>query len=129
MHPIIVRDERSRSIAIELIGKLNLSKAWEVVIRPRKSKRSLDQNALYHKWVSIVADETGNTHDAIHEWAKAQFLPPRLATVGGVVKEYRPSTTKLTVAEMSDYMTRFSAWAATDLGLALPHPDDLGRAA
>jgi hypothetical protein len=127
--PFIIRDEAGRKRAMDFLAKLNLAKPWQMTIAPPRKKRSLDQNSLYHKWCSIVAAETGNSHNAVHEWAKDEFLPPVFIEIGGRRKEIRRSTTELNTAEMSAYMDRFNAWAESDLGIMLPHPDDLGRAA
>lgn len=126
--PFTIHNEESRKQAIDLVAALDITKPWHLTVEPRKRRRSIDQNSLYHKWVSIVAEETGNTHDDVHEWAKSEFLPPSFAMINGVAREYRPSTTKLTTAEMSAYMDKFNAWASSELGLILPHPEDMGRA-
>lgn len=110
-----------------LIAALDLAKAWEVVVRPKKTKRSLDQNSLYWKWCTIIANDTGNTPNDIHEYLKGEFLPPVFVTVNGKSRECRRSTTDLNTADMTNYLNRIEAWAATDLGLLLPHPDDRGR--
>lgn len=110
-----------------LIAALDLAKAWEVVVRPKKAKRSLDQNSLYWKWCTIIANDTGNTPNDIHEWCKNEFLPPVFVSVNGKVHEARRSTTDLNTAEMTAYLDQITAWAATDLGLLLPHPSDQGR--
>lgn len=127
MFTVIVRNDALRARAIDLIGALNISRPWKITVQPHKAKRSLDQHRLYHMWVGVVASETGNTHDGIHEWAKGEFLPPVIVTVNGKSRECRRSTTDLKTAEMTEYLDRFSAWAASELGILLPHPEDRGR--
>lgn len=126
--PFIIRDVQTRAIAGLHIQRLDVTKAWEVTIRPHKSKRSIDQNSLYWSWLSIIADETGNTANDIHEWCRDEFLPCSEIKVAGVAHLARPSTTALTTKEMTDYLNRIEAWAGTDLGIILPSPDDRGRA-
>ena len=128
-NPIIVRDEYMRSRVADLIAKLDLSKVWAVTVEPHRAARSLAQNNLYHAWVGIIAAHTGNSHDAMHEILKAEFLPPRFGTFNGKVREYRPSTTTLKIDEMSAFMNQVQAWAGSTLGIILPVPDDLGREA
>ena len=127
--PFIVADERGRQRAIAVLGTLSLDKPWSVLIEPYKRSRTLNQNALYHKWVGIIADDTGNSHDAVHEALKQEFLPPRTVEMGGKVRQYRPSTTALTSDEMAAYMNHVYAWAGSELGIILPVPEDAGRAA
>lgn len=129
LRPVIIRDEASRARAIELIGKLDLLKPWAVTVAKAKSKRSIDQNNLYWLWLGIIANETGNTATDIHEWCKGEFLPPVFVEVNGKVREARRSTTDLNTADMTTYLDRINAWAASDLGIILPHPDDRGRTA
>lgn len=127
--PFIVRDEAGRQRVLDLIAQLDLSKqGWKITVAPNARKRSLDQNALYHKWCGIIAAETGHSHDEIHEWCKGQFLEPRIVEFRGEVMEIR-TTTNLTTAQMSDFMNRVYAWATSELGLLLPIPEELGRAA
>lgn len=128
-HPLILRDEVMRARVLRLVMSLDLKKPWRVTVEPYRRSRSLEQNNLYHKWVGIIAAETGNSHDAVHEWCKHEFLAAAFVDMGGKVREIRRSTTTLKVDEMSAYMNAVYAWATSDLGLLLPIPEDLGRAA
>lgn len=126
-NPYIVRDDYMRSRVADLISKLDLSKAWQITVEPHRARRSLNQNNLYWKWVGIIAADTGNSHDDVHEALKHEFLPPRFMEMGGKTREVRPSTTTLKIEEMSAFMNHVQAWAGTTLGIILPVPDDLGR--
>lgn len=95
-------------------------------------KRTNSQNALYWKWlteaVKAVADETGNDIDDLHEFFKHKFLTPRVIEVRGeTVQKY--STAKLTTQEMAEYTDKIYAWVTQELGIRLPLPDEMGRAA
>lgn len=120
---ITIRDEAHRKRALDLIASLSLEKPWQITVEPHRKQRSLSQSALYHKWVGIVADYTGHSHDEIHEFAKSEFLAPRVVDVNGKRIEYR-STTKLDTMAMSNFMTAFYAWATSELGLFLPVPEE-----
>jgi len=125
--PLTIRDERDRQSVLDLIGSLNLSKPWSVTVAAKKSKRSIDQNSLMWKWLTMIADETGNSANDVHEWCKNEFLPPVFVTVNGKTHKCRRSTTDLNTADMTLYLDRINAWAGSELGILLPHPDDLGR--
>ena len=129
VHPYIVRDEYMRGRVADLIAKLDLSRAWQITVEPYRARRSINQNNLYWKWVGIIATDTGNSTDFIHETLKQEFLPPRTGELNGQLRTYRPSTTTLKIDEMTTYMSQVQAWAATTLGIILPVPDDLGRVA
>ena len=121
---IIIRDEHLRGTALKRILELDLSKAWEVTVKPYKRSRSVEQNALYWLQLGVLAKETGHSADELHEVAKLKFLLPTFVEIDGEVHEIRRSTTKLNIAEMAEYLTQFQAWAATDLGVNLPFPED-----
>ena len=121
---IIIRDEKLRAAALQKLLALDLSKPWDMTVKPHKSSRSLDQNALYWSWLGVIAGDTGYTADDIHEVCKQKFLPPHFVDIGGEVTETRRTTTKLKVDEMSAYMGQVEAWAVSELGIILPHPGD-----
>lgn len=125
MTELLLRTEDQRRRALDLIAGLNLDRGgWVVSWKPHRKRRSLDQNALYHKIIGAIADQTGHSHDEIHEWAKAEFLPPRSVEIDGRRHEYR-TTTKLDTAEMSRLIDKLYAFGASELGLILPHPSEM----
>lgn len=99
----------------------------KVTIQNKKEKRSLDQNALYFMWCQIIADETGNDKDDIHEYLKAKFLGWKFVRVkqDNLGIEVPLSTKNQSVKEMAEYMEKIQAWALTHLSIKLPSPDDL----
>lgn len=121
---IIIREERQREHALGRIVALNIEEPWEVVIKPYKRNRSLDQNALMWKWYTIIGDDLGYTRDEIHEELMRKHLTPVcMKTPSGVVEVY--STKKLNVKEMTAYLEGIERTAA-ELGIALPRPDEQG---
>ncbi len=132
--PYIVNSETTRSAAMASVGMLNVTgKVWDITIEPHRERRSLSQNRLMWSWINEVAEHvheaTGQGSDEIHEFFKGQFLPRRVIEIGGVVENAPGSTKKLSKAEMSEYMNKIYAWATSEMGLLLPVPEDLGRAA
>ena len=125
--PIHIRDEKSRQIALDFIAGLNLDKEWDVTVERHKDKRSLSQNALLHRWFGIIADETGNTRDDIKEAYRDMFLDKVPVQIGGKECLVGRSTTKLSTAEMAEFMDKVQAHAASELGILLPLPFQQGR--
>lgn len=87
---------------------------YELVIRPLKSKRSIEQNKRYHallRDLSAVAWLDGRQYgpEAWAEYFKQTFIGWDDLPGGG---KRGISTTTLSVAEFGDYMTRIEAWAA-----------------
>ena len=95
-------------------------------------RRSLSQNALMWKWINEVADHvqraTGQDSDDVHDFFKRKFLKPKVIEIAGeTVQKY--STKNLTVPEMTEYMNHIYAFVTSELGILLPIPEELGRAA
>lgn len=92
------------------------------------ANRSQQQNRWY--WgclVQAVADHTGYTPDEIHEIFKAKFIPKRLAVTNGngeIRGEFvlGGSTSKLDTIDFAQYCESIREWAALDLGLDIPDP-------
>jgi len=118
---IIIREERQRQHAIDRIAALNISTAWDITIKPYKKNRSLEQNALMWKWLTLIGNELGYTKDEMHETFMRKFLPPiTVNTIDGPAEVY--STKPLKVKEMAEYLNHIDQFAA-EYGIALPLPD------
>ena len=50
-----------------------LQAKW-LIPKENKEIRNAQQNRLYHKWLSIIAESSGNTSEALHELMKKKFL-------------------------------------------------------
>lgn len=124
---IILRDDTQRIPFVKFLNNLTLEKPVEITIKDYRKKRSLSQLALYWVWVNrvveIVADETGHSPEEIHTYFKTRFLTPQVIEIDGkIVNHY--TTTKLTMAEMSAYMTQIYEFVTSTMGLYLPIPED-----
>lgn len=123
-----IHDAESKRSLIHLINGLSEDKQWAITVGPYVKKRSLNQNALYWKWIGILAVDTGNDVDSVHEFVKQKFLIPKITEIDGETIETR-STKNLTTAEFKTFMDAFYAWAATELGIFFPVPEELGMRA
>ena len=121
---IIIRDEAMRQRVIEHIAALNIERPWTIEIKRHVKKRSLSQLALYWMWIEVIAKETGNDNDMLHEFVKAKFLTPVTHEVFGETFHQR-TTTKLPIDEMSQFMEKVNAFAGAELGILLPQPEEL----
>lgn len=88
--------------------------AYELVLRPMKSKRSIEQNKRYHAMLRDLADVAwidGRQYspDAWAEYFKQAFIGWDDLPGGG---KRGISTTKLSVEEFANYMTQIEVWAA-----------------
>lgn len=88
----------------------------------REKQRSLDQNAYY--WgvvVKILAGETGYTKDEMHEALKVKFLT--YENVKGIPTVL--STADLNTKQFEVYLEMVRRWAAMDLGVVIPEPNQV----
>ena len=121
--PLIIRDETMRASVCRLIAGLDLAKPWAVTVEPHKERRSLGQNSLYWQWIGIIAQETGNDPDTVHEVFKQKFLIPDEISFMGEKILYR-STARLDTGKMTTYLDQVYALATQELGILLPVPED-----
>ena len=120
-----------------------------VSISPECKKRSVAQNSLYWKWLSVIEKKTGNDKDQVHFEFKKKFLINMLkrddkeyaemclalsalkqseseqfrAIADGVIRE--TSTTRMNTTQFTEYLNLIEAFALKTFGLVLPVSDDL----
>lgn len=92
-----------------------------VMVSEYKAKRSAEQNARYWALLGEIADGAwvnGRqfSDDVWHEFFRREFIGKEDLPDG---REVGLTTTKLSVAEFSDYMTRIEQYAVTRLGVQL----------
>jgi len=147
-HKIVASTSELKKRAVAIIESLPLDPVHEVIIREHKKDRSLDQNALYWQWLTIIGGELGESKETAHERYKDIYLvhiyerdDPDYAEMIQSLREVwkhgmkdqaidlrkkivaLTSTTTANVKQMSEYMTEIERSAA-DLGIRLPHPED-----
>lgn len=122
---LLISDQASQQRAARIIASLPLDKPLEVLIKPFKPQRSLDQLRLYWAWMGEIARFLRDTagldvnDDDIHGYMKGKFLSKDIVVIGGDKVRTAKSTKKLSVEEMSEYMQRIDHYAAESLGLVL----------
>lgn len=96
---------------------------------PWKDKRSLNANALYWQWLTIMAEHFSRggqpfTKDDMHDLMRHQHLGYTDRVVGKTrIAQQLASTSDLDTGQMHAYMSKIDAWAA-DHGCLLPRPED-----
>ena len=132
-----------------IVDALPLTPKYQVEIRPYKAQRSVKQNKLYWKWITIIGNELGYTKEEMHRLCVERFLvtifirdKESYAAMVESVKNLRKhglkhdadvikteiinltSTTDCNTAQFAEYLTDIERDAA-GLNIILPHPDDL----
>ena len=99
---------------------------YAVSLERKREQRSIPQNKLMWMWFKAIADvwsdATGRKYlsEDVHDAYCIMFLP-REAPNG---MRYAGSTSALTKEEMTDFLNKVHADAATEYGITLPNPDD-----
>lgn len=121
----VISDQRSRQAAIDYLQRLtDNGKRFDVSITLHRERRTIPQNSLYWMWVGLIADETGNNPDELHEVFKVMFLGSKTVEIAGITHEIPLSTTSLDTAGFTHFLERLEAWVGSELGIVLPRPED-----
>lgn len=95
-----------------------------VKIYPYHRDRSKDQNSAYWRvLLRTLEDNSPFTANVWHEFFKKMFVPSEMVTVHGMVIEMHQTTTKMTVAEFTEYMEKIRKWVAENRDIVLPEID------
>lgn len=117
---------------MSVFNSLKIGKHYRVIIKDART-RSLPQNAYY--WGVIVPiirralyeegyDEIVTEMDA-HEFLKAMFLSKRVVSKKtGHTVDVPGKSSKLTIPEFNEYIERICRWAAMDLSVVIPAPNE-----
>lgn len=96
---------------------------YQIEIKEYKSKRSLEQNALYWKWITIIGNELGYHKKEMHEALLEHLsIPYTFKGIDGKVKQKQLRSSMMNVQQMSDYMFAIEQFAA-EQNIILPKPE------
>jgi hypothetical protein len=96
---------------------------YVLTITKRRERRTLSQNALLWMWLRCIAEDTGNTTDDLYDVFCSKFLRKRVEVNGDVVECCKTSS-QLNTAEMTAFLDNIQVYAASELGITLPNPED-----
>ena len=99
------------------IGELDLSKAWEIEVKPFAFNRSTAQNKRYWALIQELGSFLGYDEGEMHELMKYKFLSYKQEMLGDEMVVI-PSTSKLTIKEFVAYLSKVENFAVT-LGFKL----------
>ena len=100
-----------------LVGELDLSKAWDVEIKPFAFNRSTQQNKRYWALIKELGSFLGYDEREMHELLKYKFLSYKQEMLGDEMVVI-PSTSKLTIKEFVEYLEKVERFAVS-LGFTL----------
>lgn len=95
-----------------------------VTVKKLKKLRSIKANAYYWVYLGLIAEETGNDINLLHDLFKNKFLPKASVTIKEVKELVAPSTTTLSNVEMLEYIRNIESMT----GILAPDPNDYYKA-
>ena len=96
---------------------------YTITVKRASEKRSISQNDLMWMWLSCIERETGTPKDDLYVYYCKKFLM-KVITVGQMQERVYSNTSKLNTIQMTDFLNKLQADAATELGITLPLPED-----
>jgi len=114
----------SISTQINMALKTLANGEYTLTITKRRTKRSVEQNSLMWMWFNCIENETGTSKQDVHDYCCRAFNY-RVVEINGKQEKVAGGTSKLTTVTMTDFLNKVQAWAASELGIILPNPDDL----
>ena len=112
------QDDLSRFILLIKDRIVKPGKKYVAEFRQMQTKRSLDQNALFHLWCHVIEVETGQPMEDVKEYVKQRFMSAFIKEIFDLdVMIWR--TRDLSQAEFSRLLDRMKSWALDSLGILL----------
>ena len=97
--------------------------SYTITIKKAKEKRSIPQNDLMWMWFTCIERETGTPKDDVYMYYCKKFLC-KIIEIGNHREKIYNTSSKLTMEEMTEFLNKIQADAASELGITLPLPED-----
>ena len=100
-----------------------------IEVSMKRKQRTLNQNALFHLWIQVIADHAGYTslEDCKRDVKRALLgMREDMNKITGETQMVDYQTSSMTTSELSSLMDKMKVWAQTDLGCYLPYFGDPG---
>ena len=97
--------------------------SYTITIKKASQKRSIPQNDLMWMWLTCIERETGTPKDDVYMYYCKKFLIKTIQ-IGERQERIYNTSSKLTSEEMTEFLNKIQADAATELGIKLPLPED-----
>ena len=96
---------------------------YTITIKRANQKRSIPQNDLMWMWLTCIERETGTPKDDVYMYYCKRYLMKTIQ-IGDKQERIYNTSSKLSAAEMTEFLNHIQADAATELGIRLPLPED-----
>ena len=94
---------------------------YTLTIKRASEKRTVAQNDLMWMWFACIENETGTAKEDVYNHYCKKFLSKPDPMGEGFIND---TSSRLNTMQMTDFMMKIQADAASELGITLPVPDD-----
>jgi hypothetical protein len=122
----ILRNDDIRDICVSWLQAIEINEdgvgenKLEVVVKPYKKNRSLEQNDMFHAWCGTIADKTGHSKQEIKQiMVETTFGTEEFLNLKGLVRTRLKETSGMKVGEMSELLER-TIQIGIELGAEVP---------
>jgi len=118
----ILRSDNIRNLCVGWLQAIVLQdeNLIEVIVRPYKKNRSLEQNDMFHAWCGSIADKTGHSKEEIKNiLIETVFGTEEYINLQGDQRTRIRQTSSMTIVEMSELIER-STQIGIELGADVP---------
>ena len=118
----ILRSDNIRNLCVSWLSEIELREDHliEVVVKPYKKNRSLEQNDMFHAWCGSIADKTGHSKEEIKNiLIETVFGTEEYVNLQGNQRTRIRQTSSMTIVEMSELIER-STQIGIELGADVP---------
>lgn len=109
------------------IDALPDSRAWLVQVKRYQRRRSLEQNAFLHAVpLKLISEHTGMEMDDIKTYVMSKaFGTKEIEIAGETISRPLKGTSDLDVEQFNWFLEWLEAWAAQELGIVIPKPNEI----
>lgn len=94
---------------------------YTLTIKRASEKRTIAQNDLMWMWLACIENETGTAKEDVYNHYCKKFLSKPDPMGEGFIND---TSSRLNTKQMTDFMKKIQADAASELGITLPVPED-----
>ena len=112
---ILSDEDKFKSFLTTLTGDIELT-----IRRPNRGRSNQQNRFLWGVIYHLISEETGYTPNEVHDAMRMLFLRDNDREIPTLL-----STTSLSVVEMSRYQEQIRQFAAQNLNLSIPEPNEV----
>lgn len=94
---------------------------YTLTIKRAREKRTIAQNDLMWMWFACIENETGTAKEDVYNHYCKKFLSKPDPMGEGFIND---TSSRLNTKQMTDFMKKIQADAASEFGITLPVPED-----